>query len=260
MITKTLAGTSAILLLSFCSSTSADKDRPLLKQLKSWPDSLVIETFYYGGMMPESDHLTIRKDSCIVETYRNQIKNKYAFVPKQSELDDLLAQLNNYRVDKLHVEKTKGIIYDAPTSGMSIQLGRQFISIANGASERIAEKNVGDFRACVDLLNGWSAKTLAGQRKNLCISIDNSVRKSKGKLSIIPESGSNSYYDDTDKLKEQVCFQFLPGQHSFQIHITEQDQNYGTNYLASIYPVIDLQGDQNLKLTLKNDSTLELVP
>jgi hypothetical protein len=259
MITRTLAGTSVIVLLSFCSSTPAsNKNRPLLKQLKTWPDSLVIETFYYGGMMPASDRLSIRKDSCIVETQRNQIKNHYAFVPKQEDLDKLLAELNNYSIDKQHAEKTGGIMYDAPTTGISIQLGRQFISISNSATERIAEKNKGDFRACVDLLNGWSAKALAGKKKNLCFSIDNSVRNSKGKLSIIPEGDGNSYYDYAANIKDTFCLQLLPGKHGFQIHITELDKNYNTKYIASLYPVVDLREDQHLKLTRVNDSTLEL--
>src|SRR3989344_5958393 len=137
---------------SIIESFTGDPKRPKLKDVTEWPDSLVIETFYYGGMSPESDKVTIRKDSCIVESRWGQTVNRYGFIPKQSDLNDHIKQLNSYSVDKLHLKKTDGIIYDAPTSGFSIRLGTKFISISNGATEEVAENNEGDFRNCYNLL------------------------------------------------------------------------------------------------------------
>lgn len=244
---------------SIIESVAGDPKRPKLTDVTEWPDSLVIETFYYGGMSPESDKVTIRKDSCIVESHWAQIVNRYAFVPKQSELNDLLMQLNKNSVDGLHLKKTKGITYDAPTSGFSIRLGQKFISIANSASEDVAEKNKGDFRNCYNLLNAYSAKGIEVYKKKVCITIDAKLKTSKGDfLSIIPERGADAYSDSLSKVKDQVCFDFLQGKYSLQIHVTTRDKNYSTKYIASIYPELDVKEDQNLRLVLKNDSTLEL--
>lgn len=244
---------------SFIESVTGDPNRPKLKDVTEWPDSLVIESFYYGGMSPESDKITIRKDSCIVESRWGQTVNRYGFIPKQNELNNILIQLNNYSVDKLHTKKTDGIIYDAPTSGISIRLGTKFISISNGATEEVAESNEGDFRNCYNLLNSYSTKNISNYTRKVCITIDESVKKSKAEvLSLIPERGTDTYSDTLSQVKDQVCFDFLQGKYSFQIHLTSRDKNYSTQYIASIYPELDVKEDQNLRLVLKNDSTLEL--
>ena len=244
---------------SLIESVTGAPDRPKLKNITAWPDSLVVETFYYGGMSPESDRVSIRKDSCIVESGWGQNKNRYAFVPDQKDLNALLVQLNDYNIDKLHEEKTKGVIYDAPTSGISIRLGNKFISISNGATEEVAEKNEGDFRNCINLLNTFSAKGVESFRRKICITIDNSIKKSKGEvLSIIPEKGANSYWDTISQLKDKVCFDFLQGKYNLQIHITRRGKVSYTEYVASIYPELEVKDNLDLTLTLKNDSTLEL--
>lgn len=236
-----------------------DPNRPQLQNIKEWPDSLVLETFYYGGMSPESDKLTIRKDSCIVESRWGQILNRYAFVPKQSDLNNLIKQLNAYSVDALYVERVETVTYDAPTSGFSIRLGSKFISISNGADESIVEKNKSDFINCYNLLNAYSDKSLLLYKRKVCFNIDASVKMGKGNyLSIIPERGADSYHDSLSKLKNQACFDFLEGKYSFQIHITSTNKNYGTKYNASIYPELDIKTDKTLNLVLKNDSTLVL--
>lgn len=241
------------------SSFFGDPKRPKLEGINTWPDSLVIETFYYGGMLPESNKLIIRKDSCVLIERQYQTENRHAFIPDKNELNALLKKLNEYNVDKIREVPSKGITYDAPTSGLSIKLGNKFISLSNGATEEIKEKNEGDFRNCYNLLNAYAAKTLESRKKNVCIKIDNSIKKSIGSLSIIPEvRGIDSYYDSITKLKDEACFKFLEGKYSFQIHITAQDKNYSTKYLASIYPKIEIKGDRIYTLSLKNDSTLVL--
>lgn len=243
---------------SVIESIAGDPKRPKLKDITSWPDSLVIETFYYGGMSPESNRVIIRKDSCIVESRWGQIQNRYAFIPKQSELDELLVQLNKYAVDKINLKQREGTIYDAPTSGFSIQLGNKFISLSDGATEVISERREGDFRNCCNLLNAYSAKGIESYKRKVCITIDKSLQKHKDySLSIIPENGA-AYWDTIAQVKPEVCFDLLQGKYPFQIHITRPGAYSYNQYVASIYPELDVKENQSLKLVLKNDSTLEL--
>ncbi len=248
----------SILLFAACGSSRnvPDKDRPLLSKLKNWPDSLVIETYYGGGMVNESSHSFISRDSCVQSGHHNTIHNHYTFMATQQELDSLLESLIQFNIDDLHIKKLDGIIYDAPSFGLTIRLGKKSISLSNGATETVDGKNKGDYDMCLDIISEFVSRHLASQNKKCCFQIDPSVNKSPGYFSLLSEDTPGSYNDSARLVKPEICFSLLPGDHAFQVHLTMQDKSGPMRYLASAYPVVKINDrDTVYHIMMKNDST-----
>lgn len=137
-----------------------------LSKYDKWPDGLTIQTFYYGGMIPSSNVVYISKDSCSIEytesdNYRNKIHKDFKL--SASELDNLLKDLVKSNIDKLGVEKLSYTVYDAPSHGIVISIGTQSVNISNGATEKITEKNSGDFSKCVNIITQIAQKKTVNQ-------------------------------------------------------------------------------------------------
>lgn len=238
-------------------SHSPDKHRNLLGHLKEWPDSLTIERLYYGGMVPESESIRITADSCIAVYTQNQVNNTYRFALGKEELNNLLQALNAQHIDNITVQKTVGIIYDAPTHGIRITLGKVSVTLSNSASEEIDRKHQEEFRHCYDLIGQVVSRHNDALSRTICFVPDERIRRLPHTyLSIIPEGQPNSAGDSCHTLPEKICMRFWPGRYRFQVHLTRRGQTAYTEYLASTYPEFELQHDTLVHLTMPGDSVL----
>jgi hypothetical protein len=258
MFMKKILLLSCVLLFQSCGSRlkTPDGDTIDLSQYKTWPDSLVLETYHGGGMVPEWKRVYISKDSCYSINARMQTQNKYNFKLSQSELNDLLTTLKDYRVEKLGVKKLNYVVYDAPSTSLTVRLGGKSVNISNGATEEISEAQEGDFRNCYGIIQRVAAGKIMGEKRNCCFVLDKSLALPGKVLSIIPEGADSSYTDSTTQLKDKVCFSFLKGKYAFQVHITQRGKVNYTDYFASVYPEFFLSKDTSLTIRLKSDSVL----
>ena len=60
---------------------------------KTWPDSLILETYQGGGMVNESSSVYISKDSCYLIDSEEGNDNRYNFKLTKEELDKLFKDL-----------------------------------------------------------------------------------------------------------------------------------------------------------------------
>ena len=249
---KSLLASCLVLMIHSCS----EKKRLLISSYSSWPDSLIITCSYSGGMVNESSSVLISKDSCVFNSHRDKLDNQYRFKPVQKNLDSLLDKLKTQSVDALREIQLKGTVYDAPGVQIGISTGYYTNNLYEGGTEEVAGLQPTDFRDCWQLINGFAAAGIASQKRNACFTLDASLKKIKAEFSLIPMGEGEAYSESTFKLKPGICMQLLKGKHAFQLHLTRQDPTIGIRYLASAYPVLDIERDTVVRVMMGNDSVI----
>lgn len=233
-------------------STQKNNDRPLLSKLKEWPVDLIITGYHGGGMMDESTGIELRKDSGVVNIRVDGNENRYVFTPGMQELNELIVYFNNHHFDQIEEEKTGDIIYDAPSTSLSVSYGRKNISLSEGSTTSTKAHTTGDFAACYQYLVSYVSGKTAHLKRTICFIIHPDIRKKTGQFSILPDTGNESYHGNAADIPERFCLSLLKGVHTFQFHRTEKDETGRLQYRASGYPLFELQHDTVISVSEKD--------
>ena len=119
---------SLSILFSACSVISGGESLPDKR-----PDDLVLELRNSGGMLPESDHYYISKDSAFHESWTHSFTNRYVFQPDPQKLDDLYEMLK--KNDALNIKSIDGgEVYDRGGASVWIRFDKKNFNISNSGN------------------------------------------------------------------------------------------------------------------------------
>ncbi len=108
----------------------------------TWPKNFSIKVYEGGGMNNESNNISFSKNSCQYILMKEGVKNSKNFKLSDKQLNEVLAKLISFNVDKIQSQKSDEIIHDKETKSICFYTGlNQDRCIETGATMLILPKH-----------------------------------------------------------------------------------------------------------------------
>lgn len=240
---------SVLSLFSQCTQ-SQDTVRNLPAQL---PANLTISLYQGGGMLPQSSGVYISADSCYMEYFYNQARNKIYFTLDKTELQDLYQVFvkNQFHRIKTYEEE----VYDRGGTNLSLSFDTQYVNKSDGGMTFIQKNWQEAYSICLSAVWQIAIRKTEAQKKDIRIVLDPSILQSGYVISLSIEDSNFNYYSEEQGIKSEIPSRLFPGQHQVSINLIENTEpSYQRKSVTSEFFVFEVKKDtRGLRFSLKEN-------
>ncbi|MCB9231357.1 MAG: hypothetical protein H6581_06835 [Bacteroidia bacterium] len=183
------------------------------------PADFRVEYFEGGGMLPESQQVTIRPDSTVDIIFLNGKKTRTVVANSAGELDDFYQKLRELRVLRIR-SRDEGEVYDRGGTSVWLSWGEKSQQISDSGNLFVEEKFQADYAAMLKLILDYNAKVQAGLKKKYHLAVRNGSPESPvtqlhvfvDRISAILRIPDSATIDTA-----QVDLHLIPGRYQVQV-------------------------------------------
>lgn len=225
------------------------------------PENLRIRAHQGGGMLPQSENIYISADSSYLDYFYDQARNKIHFQVSEEELKKLYAVFIENQFGKIQTREEK--VYDRGGTSLYLDYGKKTARVSNSGMSFVALKWQKAYQSCWEAVQQLVQSKLQSLKRDFILVFDPSIQDSGHLLSYQISDSDIQFYSEKSGIPSEQTLRLLPGQHSFNIHITEKTEpSYQRKNVAYTHSILQINENyKGLHCSLKDKKILlEYIP
>lgn len=238
-------------------SQCTQSQSPQSKLPAKLPEKFNIRFYDGGGMLPQSDEIYISKDSCYLEYFYNQARNKIYFSLTQEELEQLYQVFVKNQFHKIKADEEKEV-YDRGGTHLSLMIDNQYIDKSDSGLSFIQANWKQAYGQCVSAVRQIATQKTAALKKDIKIQLDSSISESGHIVSLQIADSQFNYYSEVQGIQTQMTVSLYPGQHSLGINlIGNTEPSYQRKSIASSFFIFEVkESTKGIKFSLRENKLI----
>lgn len=221
----------------------------------TWQKDNRVQYSSSGGMIDESENLTIYTDSAIYIVRGNQMENKYKLVYTKNELDAMAKVFYDNKFDKIQETET-GLVYDKGTQAISICNSKGCIQKAESANTTFKGEHMERLRKVTEYVLSTVRKKYQAFLVDVPVNINKNILNSKYTLQFQTAPGHLIFNSETNGKVERDMVQLAQGVYRINATTFRKAPNGGYQYKHSAEVMFDTQKHKELAFAFNKDSVL----